>query len=184
MCLELGSEEQLVLIGTGPVGTSVVRRGEFYHNRTIQEGDYMAILIETNGPGGLWTEIARNFCIGEPPKEMLQAWSDVLNVQQELAKQFKPGAKCKNLWDLQNKLMVELGYPAETRLSCHGQGYDIVERPVIRPEEPMDIKENMVVAIHPFAVTKKVWVDPCMNYLITPKGGALMHKCPKDVFVV
>ncbi len=184
MCLELGSEEQLILIGSGPKGTSVLRRSEFFHNRTLQEGDYMAILIETNGPGGLWTEIARNFCIGDVPKEMQKAWSDVLGVQKELAKAYKPGAHCKDLWDLQNKMMVELGYPAEDRLSCHSQGYDIVERPVVRPEETMDIKENMVFAIHPFAVTKEVWIDPCQNYHITPNGGVLMHKCPMDVFVV
>jgi len=62
ICTNMGSEEQLVLIGTGPAGaTSVSLKYEWMQNRVIQDGDYMAILIETNGPGGLWTELARVF---------------------------------------------------------------------------------------------------------------------------
>ncbi|MFC1910840.1 M24 family metallopeptidase [Chloroflexota bacterium] len=184
MCTDLGSEEQLVLIGTAPRGMNARWHPEFYQNRVIRDGDNMAILIETNGLGGLWTEIARNFCMGEAPKELLKAWSDIIAIQKELAKAHKPGATAKCLWDYQNKLLTDYGYPPETRLSCHSQGYDIVERPVVRPEEPMLLKENMVMAIHPMPVTREVFVDPCANYLITAAGGALMHKCAQEVFIV
>jgi len=184
MCTDLGSEEQLVLIGTAPKGSNAERKMEFFQNRTLQDGDNMAILIETNGPGGLWTELARNICMGDAPKELLKAWDDIVVIQRELAKEYKPGANARDLWDYQNKLLADKGYPPETRLSCHSQGYDIVERPVVRPEEPMLIKENMVMAIHPMPMTKEVFVDPCANYLITADGGVLMHKCYQEVFIV
>jgi len=32
----------------------------------------MTLLIETNGPGGYWTEIAREICIGDAPKVLLK----------------------------------------------------------------------------------------------------------------
>jgi len=182
--MDLGSEEQVILIGSAPKGESAPRRPEFLQNRTLQNGDHMAILIETNGEGGLWTEIARNICIGDPPKILLKAWEKIVVIQEELAKMYKPGVSAKELWDFQNKLLIEEGFPPETRLSCHSQGYDIVERPVIRPEEPMIIKENMVMALHPMPLTKEVFVDPCANYLITGSGGIVMHKCSPEVFVV
>lgn len=183
-CTDMGSEEQLVFMGSAPGGTNSGFKPEFFQNRTLQDGDYMTLLIETNGPGGYWTEIARDICIGDAPKVLLKAWDDALELQKENAKEFKPGANAKALWDLHSELLVARGYSKEERISCHSQGYDIVERPAIRPEETMSLNENMVFAIHPTPKTKEVYVDCCDNFLITPKGGVRMHKCPQQVFVV
>ena len=45
--------------------------------------------------------------------------------------------------------------PVERRLHCHGQGYENVERPLIRYDETMTVAGNMNIGIHP-AVTTEV----------------------------
>ena len=44
----------------------------------------------------------------------------------------KPGTPCKDIWEAFNAFMRKNGRPEEARLYCHGQGYDLVERPLIR----------------------------------------------------
>jgi len=40
-------------------------------NRVIQDGDQFQLLIETNGPGGFFTELGRTGVFGKPTPEML-----------------------------------------------------------------------------------------------------------------
>ena len=42
-----------------------------------------------------------------------------------------------------NEFLVKNHFLPETRLYAHGQGYDLVERPAIREDEPMRIKPRM-----------------------------------------
>lgn len=44
----------------------------------------------------------------------------------------------KDIWEDHNAFMGEKGYPPEGRMYAHGEGYDLVERPAIRYDEPMN----------------------------------------------
>jgi hypothetical protein len=48
----------------------------------------------------------------------------------------------------------------EKPLYAHSQGYDLVERPAIRDDEPMKLKANMNMTVHPIAASKTAfaWV--------------------------
>ena len=61
----------------------------------------------------------------------------------------KPGTPCKDIWDAYNDFMRKNGRPEEARLYCHGQGYDLVERPLIRNDEPWSIDKDMNIVVHP-----------------------------------
>ena len=77
------------------------------------------------------------------------------------------------------------GLPAELRLYAHGQGYDLVERPLIRADETMKIEEHMNLAVHPGYETPSIFAVICDNYLIEAGGpGECLHKTPKQVFEV
>ena len=68
---------------------------------------------------------------------------------------------------------------------AHGQGYDLVERPAIREEEPMRLQANMNIAVHPMSGTKTVFAWVCDNYLVTESGASeCLHKTAKKVFEV
>ena len=67
---DLGSEEQLVLGGSGPLGRPVSIQKRHFQNRMVREGDQFSLLIEANGPGGMYTEIGRIFFVGKVPSEL------------------------------------------------------------------------------------------------------------------
>jgi Xaa-Pro aminopeptidase len=73
------------------------------------------------------------------------------------------------------------GRPEETRLYCHSQGYDMVERPLVRFDETMTIEANMVLAVHPTYVTATTYSWACDNYLVTQDGVERLHRFPEVI---
>lgn len=180
----LGSEEQLVMMSSAPPGTRAGHLYEFYQNRRIQAGDQVMIMIEPNGPGGYYGENGRTWVLGEPPKELLRAWDVAVEAQKLTAKLSRPGASPAAIFEANNEFLASKGFPIETRLYAHGQGYDLVERPVYRPNEHMLLKANMMVAIHPTAFTDTAYGYCCDNYLIGENSTERMHKTPQTVSVI
>ena len=58
------------------------------------------------------------------------------------------------------------GLPPELRLYAHSQGYDMVERPMLRADETMPIAANMNFAVHPGYDTSTMWTTVCDNYIV------------------
>ena len=77
------------------------------------------------------------------------------------------------------------GLPPETRLYAHGQGYDMVERPLIRADESMCFEEGMCLAVHPGYETPEIFAVICDNYMVGAQGpGDCLHKPEKKVFEI
>lgn len=180
-----GSERQLILVSSGPPGTPVPFQPRHFQNRVIREGDQISVLIEVNGPGGFYTEIGRIFSIGEPPQELQDAFGASLEAQEISLNLLEPGANPKDIWNANNDFLEKRGYFPERRLYAHGQGYDLVERPLIRYDEPMKIRAGMNITVHPTATNKTVWAGVTDNYLVTETGaGPCLHKTPKEIIVI
>jgi Xaa-Pro aminopeptidase len=180
-----GSERQLVLVGSAPKGVPAPFQTRRYQNRVIREGDQLALLIEVNGPGGLYTEIARLFSMGPPSQELVDAFSDAVEAQKHSLSMLKPGAKPNEVYEANNEFLSRKGYKPELRLYAHGQGHDLVERPLFIQDETMTIKEGMNITVHPTTATDTVWGHICDNYLIGADGpGECLHKTPKEIIVI
>ena len=77
------------------------------------------------------------------------------------------------------------GLPAERRLYAHGQGVDMVERPLIRRDETMVLKAGMCLAVHPGYDDGSVFAVICDNYMIEADGpGACLHRTEKRLFEI
>jgi Xaa-Pro aminopeptidase len=182
---ELGSEEQLVMGGAGPLGKPVPMQKRHFQNRVVREGDQFTLLIEVNGPGGMYAEIGRVFFVGQVPSEISDAFEMAKETQEVTLKLLKPGADPADIWEANNAFLEEKGFLPETRLYAHGQGYDLVERPAIRNDEPMKLKARMNIAVHPIIGSDRVWVWVCDNYLITESGiSECLHKTPQKIFEI
>jgi Xaa-Pro aminopeptidase len=180
-----GSERQLILVASGPPGTPVPFLPRHFQNRVIKKGDQVSVLIEVNGPGGLYAELGRIFSLGKPPQALQDAFGVALEAQQVSLRMLKPGADCKEIWDANNAFLEHKGYFTERRLYAHGQGYDLVERPLIRYDEPMKITSGMNLTVHPGAVNANVWASVTDNYVVTANGVTpCLHKTPKEIIVV
>ena len=181
---DLGSEEQLIMIGSAPAGQKAGHTAHFYQNRKIEKGDQVMIMLEPNGPGGYWTELGRTWVLGEPPQDLLDVWEDSRKAQHYTAELMKPGTTGAEVYRKYNEYLVQNGYDQESRIHAHGQGYDLMERPGIRGEDPMVIKENMNIAIHPTLAKNGAYAFCCDNFLITKNGPERLHVLPQDIFVI
>lgn len=184
--VKLGSERQLILCSSGPQGSPIPPGYRHMQNRTIRDGDYVYLLIETNGPGGFYTEISRVFSVGRQASQELQDAVEVAVEAQELTVDLlKPGANPKDIWDATNDFLQKKGYARIARLYAHGQGCDVVERPLIRYNETWKLKAGMNIAVHPFAANEKVRFMICDNYLITDSGPCTrLHNYPRETITV
>jgi Xaa-Pro aminopeptidase len=184
-CVMQGSERQLIQVNSGPPGIPVPFGFRHFQNRVIQEGDQVSVLIEVNGPGGFYAEIGRIFSIGKPSQELQDAFGVALEAQRLTLSLLKPGASTKEIWDANNEFLEKRGYSPESRLYAHGQGYDLVERPLIRYDEPMKIQAGMNLTLHPVATNSKAWAPICDNYIVTEEGvSSCLHKTPKEILLV
>jgi Xaa-Pro aminopeptidase len=181
---DLGSEEQLVMGGSGPLGRPVPMQKRHFQNRMVREGDQFTLMIEVNGPGGMYAEIGRIFFLGKVPSELSDAYELCKEAQKVTLKLIKPGADPAEIWRANNEFLVKNDQLPETRLFAHGQGYDLVERPAIRDDEPMKLQARMNITVHPIIGSEKIWVWVCDNYLITASGLESLHRSPQEIFEV
>jgi Xaa-Pro aminopeptidase len=182
-----GSTRLQVLISSYQPGDEPVRfQGRHYMNRVLREGDQVVVLLEGNGPGGYYTEISRVFYLGkEPSQETKEMYAMVLEAQKLSLSLLKPGANPKDIWDANNEFLKRHGSAPEGRMYAHGEGYEMVERPAIRYDEPMQIQAGMNIAVHPNGKNDRVWISTCDNYLVTKTGvSECLHKTPKDIIIV
>ncbi|MGX1099140.1 M24 family metallopeptidase [Amorphus sp. MBR-141] len=181
----LGSEQGIQLGASAPVGIRSPFMPRYLQGRTLAAGDHLSLLIEVNGPGGFYTEIARTIVLGKASDTLLDAFEDVREAQEHTLSLLKPGTPARDVAAAHDRYMTARGLPAETRLYAHGQGYDMVERPLIRADETMTVEEGMCLAVHPGYETDTLFAVICDNYMIEADGpGACLHATDKQIFEV
>jgi Xaa-Pro aminopeptidase len=182
-CMDMGSEQQLIMVGSAPPDRAGAMYYEHFGNRIIQKGDIFTILIESNGPSGFYGHVARIICLGDIPDALAEQFELARKAQKITLDLLKPGANPAAIWNANNAFMQSIGYPEETRIYAHGQGYDLVERPSLDPFETMKIEANMNISVHPSVVSKKAFAFVCENYIVTESGEKIcLHKTPQKIF--
>lgn len=179
----LGSDQGIYLGCSAPIGSPSRFLGRHFQNRELVDGDHLSILIEVNGPGGLYLEIARTMVLGAADDYLLSAFENVLAAQDYSLSLMKPGASPSDIAAKHDAWMIAHDLPPEIRLYAHGQGYEMVERPLIRQDETMPLAKDMLLAVHPGYEDDRVFAVICDNYIIEDDGpGACLHKTEKKIF--
>ena len=181
----LGSEQGIFRGSSEPLGRPAILRGRHFQDRVLKKGDYITLLIENNGHGGFYTELARTMVLGRASSELRDAFAVVCEAQKYTAAKLKPGASCPDIYAAHNAFMQSRGAPPEQRLYGHSQGYDMVERPLLRNDETIPISADMCVAVHPGFPTKTNFVFICDNFLTHADGSVEhMHKAAQEIYEV
>ncbi|ALV28501.1 M24 family metallopeptidase [Pannonibacter phragmitetus] len=179
----LGSDQGIYLGLSAPMGQPSRFMNRLFQTRTLQPGDHMSLLIEINGPGGLYLEIARTMVLGRADDHLLQAFENVRQAQDHTLSLMKPGTAPADIAAAHDVWMTSRGLPAETRLYAHGQGCEMVERPLIRRDETMPLAKDMCLAVHPGYDDGRVFAVICDNYMIEADGpGECLHRTEKRIF--
>jgi Xaa-Pro aminopeptidase len=179
----LGSEQGLFLGTSAPLGVRSGFADRYQQGRTLKPGEHFTILIENNGPGGFYTELARTMVFGKATQQLLDGFAAMKAAQDHTLSLIKPGASCRDIATAHDDYMRSRNLPPELRLYCHGQGYDLVERPLVRSDETMTLAAGMNLAVHPGYETDAMWAVICDNYLVEVNGPSeCLHRTEKKVF--
>jgi Xaa-Pro aminopeptidase len=179
----LGSEQGIFLGMSAKLGQPAFFAQRHFQGRTLRPGDHMSLLIENNGAGGFYTELSRTFVLGKALQELIDGFEIVKEAQSYTLKQFKPGASCREISLAHNEFMKQKGVPPESRVYSHSQGYDLIERPLIRSDETMNLEKGMNMSVHPSYATSSMYAHICDNYLIEENGvSECLHQTPKRIF--
>jgi Xaa-Pro aminopeptidase len=182
---QLGSEQGIFLCSSAPAGQAASFRPRSMQGRRLEKGDVFSLLVETNGAGGFYAEVSRIFVLGKASPELRAAHAAVLEAQQFALSLLRPGASCARIYAIHNDYLTEHHISPERRLSIHGMGYDMVERPLIRHDEDMQIEEHMAIVCHPGILNERMFVHNTELYLIEAAGPTeSLHKTPKQIFEV
>ena len=182
---QLGSEQGIFLCSSAQPGQAASFRPRSMQGRTLREGDIYSLLVENNGAGGYYTELSRIFVLGRASRELREVHARVLEAQQFALALLKPGTPCRDIFARHNAWMREHGLPEERRLSVHGMGHDMVERPLIRDDEDMCIEEGMAIVVHPGLLNAQMFVHNTDLYLIEAGGpGECLHRTAKQIFEI
>ena len=177
-----GSENGIYLCASMPADKPAQFSQRHFQNRVIEKGDTVALLVEDSGPGGMYTELGRTCVVGKASQEIKDEFAFALEARKFNLNLLKPGTPCAEIFAAYNDFMQKNGRPEEKRLHCHGQGYDLVERPLIRNDEPMSIEKDMNIVVHPTYIRGHVLSWVCDNYLIETNGPSeRLHHFPEII---
>lgn len=180
---QLGSEQGIYLCSSAPQGQAAGIRPRSMQGRTLQAGDVFSLLVENNGAGGFYTELSRIFVLGRATQELRDAHAAVLDAQAYALSLLKPGSSCRDIYAEHNAYLRSRGLQEERRLSIHGMGYDMVERPLVRDDEDMQLLEHMAIIVHPGILNERVCAHNTEIYLIEKHGPSeCLHKTPRQLF--
>lgn len=179
-----GSEGGYMLGTSAPPGQHAMLRHRPFQGRTLREGDMLMFQCENSGPGGFFVHLGRMFVLGKAPCEIQDAFAEVVEAQLYTLGLLQPGASCKQVFAQFNNYLRSRGLPEERRLHCHGQGYEVVERPLIRDDESMDIGVGMNIGIHPSIANPRLFMTVCDNFLLHADGPERLHATPHKIFEI
>ncbi len=181
----LGSEQGLFLGTSAPLGVRSGFADRYQQGRTLKAGEHFTVLIENNGPGGFYTELARTMVFGKATQQLHDGFAAMKAAQDHTLSLIRPGAPCRDIAAAHDDYMRSRSLPPELRLYCHGQGYDLVERPLVRSDETMTLAAGMNLAVHPGYETDAMFAVICDNYLVEADGPSeCLHKTEKKIFEI
>jgi Xaa-Pro aminopeptidase len=179
----LGSETGYMLGSSAAPGTPAQIRPRREQGRAMRDGDVIYYQCENTGPGGMMVHVGRYYVLGKAPQELVDGFGVICEAQDNTIRMLQPGADPKEIFAEHNAWMEQRGMHKEPRLHCHGQGYDVVERPMVRHDEDMRLDTCMNIGLHPTFGNARMFVTVCDNFLIGPDGAIEpVHKTPRKIF--
>src|SRR3546814_20874373 len=89
---------------------------------------------------------------------------------------------CSDIYAEYRKYMDDKVLAADTRLYSHGQGLDLVERPLIRQDETMVLRAGMNMTAHPSVSDETIFYIICDNVIVRDDGVEPLHRTEQRIF--
>ncbi len=171
------------MILAGPEGAAYPEFKFPSSKRRIGRDDLMLYGLEITGPGGHWVEFSRPICAGQPSPDTLSAM-EAYHEYYEAAKQtMKAGATAHDVHMAVSKGFHERGFQLG-HVTGHSIGMTMIEHPRIGEGNETVLRENMVVSMHPHAITQDGRACLYMQdtWLVTAEGGVPFSDVPLKIY--
>ena len=185
-CHEVARKIRILAEDMGCTQMNIMIGGKHYwlQDKVIEKGEYVNVLVEVADHRNIWAEVGRVFAMGmDPSPAMLKAVDDQHKIMDFVAANSVPGVKSADVFSKTNEMLTGMGYNAEKRFSVHGQGYEIVDRPMWTAEETMVLEENMFYANHPIVANSELRYTSTDNYVIKKGGSVKLSRTPRGIIV-
>ncbi len=116
----------------------------------------------------------------------------MLDIQDAVARQGRPGAKAADLYDLALEMAERaglatgfMGFPEPVPFIAHGVGLEIDEWPVIGKGNPTVLEKGMVLALEPKFVFPSEGVVGIENtFVVAENGMEKLNRFPDEIYIV
>lgn len=176
---------------TGGTGvSSVIGQGAGFRKISANEPilvDYVFAL------DGYLCDHARIFSIGRLPADLEAAHAAMLDIQDEIKTQAKPGTLSAELYELMVSLAEKKGYAENfmgvgdrrIRFTGHGLGLELDEFPFIAKGQQLALEEGMIIALEPKTIFPGRGVVGIENtHLVTQKGLEQLSSYPDEITII
>jgi Xaa-Pro aminopeptidase len=149
-----------------------------------EKGDLIFFNAEIAGPAGYYSQLVRSLSLGSPPEEAKKA-AEVCVKTLEAAEGFlRPGSTTIEVYKTIRNTIENSGHQMGLHPG-HSQGLDIFERPLIDGKEAVELKEGMVMIIHPHVLMPSgggMWMGE--TFAITPNGCLRLNRSERNLIVL
>ena len=152
-------------------------------DRRLKSGDMLVVdagfMLE-----GYASDTARVMSVGQPSSLYESTYKWVIEARHAALSQLKAGVPASAIYHAVRSVYDKAGLPVHIDMVGHGIGLDVHEPPMLSPDNPTILEENMVINVEPwvtlpddqgvltvedtFLVTKRGWEE-----LTLPSGSDL-----------
>jgi Xaa-Pro aminopeptidase len=147
-------------------------------------GDFVLPSLEVAGPGMHWVEVSRALAAqGTPLSDDTKAMADAYDEYFEAAKTaMRAGASCHDVHVAVSKGFSDRGYHLG-HVTGHSIGMTMIEFPKVGEGVETELRENMVLSMHPHAIAANG--EDCLymqdTWLVTADGGVPLADLPMEI---
>ncbi len=176
---------------TGGVGLSAAF-GQGPGERKIRSGEMISVDTMMNYHGYL-NDQTRNYCLGDPPGKLLEAYALVMEIHQRFKDAARPGAVTGELYDRVMTWVREKGWEdyfmgygsARVSFVAHGLGIEVDEFPFIAQGQKVALSEGMTFAFEPKFIVPELGIAGMENtYLVTAGGLESLNTASEQLVIV
>ncbi len=139
---------------------------------------------------GYLSDHTRIFCIGALPDELVRGHEAMLEIQEQVRKEARPGAVSGEIYEFMVGLAEEKGFgewfmgvgDRRIRFTGHGIGLELDEFPFLAKGQKLKLEKNMVIALEPKLIVPGTGVVGIENtHLVTEEGLEPLTLSPDSI---
>lgn len=159
----------------------------------VEIASHVPILVDyASSAEGYLSDQARIFSKGKLSEKFHRAHRVMIEVQDAIEENGKPGTLVSDLYKLASKIVGRaglsegfMGHPQPVPFVGHGLGLELDEWPVIGPHSDHILEQGMVVALEPKVVFPGEGVVGIENtFQVKARGMDKLNRFPEDIVVV